>query len=734
MRFLRAIKEKNRLNCIAVIFLVAFLLWGYSFRGFITNKLRLHSDATSYYEHFKFYTDNISRGIYPMWEPIRQKGIPAEFFMRRIGSYNPFIFLILILNTIGISYPSAYILFLTIYFFIGIIGFYLLAKQLFHDSKMAFVASMLLMFSSLGTRLFDSYFNLVMIPMIWFFYFLLAFTEKQEKRHFLGLTFTLMILCTTYIPLYFLTIFLCFLLCFSVFYFRILMAFLINCRNFIRKNKIFVCLCAAVLILSLLPGLLLFQSMSEGEIVLPNRNYNYAHTPVPSETLEVDIQNVVKWGIAEDLIYSYSITDLRKFKFAIFYLPIFSYILFFLGIFTDMNKKLLFLFTFALLMFLVGTPFAVPLYKFLHAHVHFFKYFRNLHFFLWLIILPLLILFVTGQFQMFLNYTPRTRRDRYALLAFLLTIHAGFAVFLLIRGDGIFPSYLVILLSFAFFVFHFYSRLKIKTAGLLFIFLLLITIQPLGAYHYFSKNSQKVPEGVMYPYRYAGSTPFLKLELPNSLKTYQIAADKLEEGENTSSINENKTPSMYMATLWYSLLDTHIRRDILGHYAGKKLLVYDHVEHINDENLDFERIGQAFRRNQNVAFISTGKSDMYVPETHGRSASHAQVITKNSKQVNILDFDVNHFKLRTNFNSRKFLVYNDNFHSGWTAFIDGEKTDLYRANVAFKGLWIPKGEHVVYFRFGTIWRRVLDYSLIVVFTAVFVWLVCISGVCSPKRS
>ena len=727
MKFSRAIKEKSRLNCVAIIFLVAFLVWGYVFRGFLTNTLMLHSDAHAYYEHFKYYVDNIRLGVYPMWEPTRQTGLPIELFMRRIGSYNPFIFLILILNTIGISYPSSYMLFLTIYYFTGIAGFYLLAKQIFQDRRMAFVASMLLMFSSLGTRLFDSYFHLTMIPMIWFFYFLLAFAEKQEKLYFLGITFTTMILVTTYIPFYFMTIFMCFLICFSVFYFRVLQTFLKHGRNFIRNNKFFVCLCTLVLVLSMLPGILLFQNMSKGEIVLPPRNYNYANTPTPPKTLGVDEYNVTKWGIMEDLLYSASFTDLHRFKFALFYLPIFACILFFLGLFTDINKRLLFFFALGLLIFLLGSPHTIPLYAFLREHISYFKYFRNLHFFLWLAILPLIILLLTGQFQAFLNYQPRNKKIRYALFAFLLTVHAGFAFFLLTRGDEILSSYLVILSSFIFFVLYFSGRLKMKTAGFLSVFLLLIIIQPLEVYHYLSKNSTRVPEGVEDPYRYAGAKPFLSFVLPERAELAEIAANQLKPPENTASVIEKKRTNMYMGTLWHSLLRQNLKSKILGEYVSKKLLVYDHVEYMSDADLDFEKVGRAFRDNQNTAFISTDKSNLTATKFSGQSAAHPQIITPDSSQVRVVGFDANHLELKTHFDSRKFLVYNDGFHSGWKAFIDGKKTDLWRTNVAFKGLWVPQGEHNVYFRFGSFWRYVLDYLLVAVFMIVFVCLIILLG-------
>ncbi len=46
---------------------------------------------------------------------------------------------------------------------------------------------LILLFSALGTRLFDSYMMLVTVPLIWFFYFLIAFTQTPRKHLFLGM-------------------------------------------------------------------------------------------------------------------------------------------------------------------------------------------------------------------------------------------------------------------------------------------------------------------------------------------------------------------------------------------------------------------------------------------------------------------------------------------------------------------------------------------------------------------
>jgi len=153
-----------RSKTLPLLFIASFLVWIFCFREFLLHQYSLISDSYSYYNHIKFYIDNLAHGIYPLWDTNWSDGIINEFFLRRIGSYNPFFLLILIFKTLGLPHILSYFSFLTIYYFIGMIGFFMLANCFFRDTRVAFTAYLLLMFSSLGTRLFDSYILYMTIP------------------------------------------------------------------------------------------------------------------------------------------------------------------------------------------------------------------------------------------------------------------------------------------------------------------------------------------------------------------------------------------------------------------------------------------------------------------------------------------------------------------------------------------------------------------------------------------
>ena len=195
--------------CSYQFFLPVFscLLWIFSFRGFIFRKLRLIADAFPYYEHTKFFVDNLARGVLPLWDPTWRCGAPNEFFLRRMGEVNPVYLLMAIADKLGVNASGSYFVFLAGYFFLGIWGFYCLALYYFRDKRAAFVAALLLMFSTFSFNLFNSFIILVFVPSVWFFFFLVSFAKAQERATFFGMIICLMLILTVYIPFYFVTLF-----------------------------------------------------------------------------------------------------------------------------------------------------------------------------------------------------------------------------------------------------------------------------------------------------------------------------------------------------------------------------------------------------------------------------------------------------------------------------------------------------------------------------------------------
>jgi hypothetical protein len=58
------------------------------------------------------------------------------------------------------------------------------------------------------------------------------------------------------------------------------------------------------------------------------------------------------------------------------------------------------------------------------------------------------------------------------------------------------------------------------------------------------------------------------------------------------------------------------------------------------------------------------------------------------------------------------LLFRDGYHKDWRAAVDGRRTEIFRANVGFKGVYLPPGRHQVTFRYLPAFYLVGFYSFI----------------------
>jgi hypothetical protein len=707
MNLLTRIKQSFIQNPYPVLLVISWLIWCFSFQGFITGKLSLVSDALAYYEHFKYYIDQLMRGVYPMWDPTWSSGIPFEFFLRRIGSFNPFYSLIAIFRVIGFQPTQAYLLFLSVYYFVGMVGFYKLSKLALKDRMLAFIAFLTLMFSSLGTRLFDSYILLTFIPMVWFFYFLLAFHGEQKRHYFLGMIFTAMILFTTYVPFYFITILLCFIVITTIFYFASCGEFVTNLFRFSKKHLIFVLACLLIFSYALVPGILFFKEGKKGEFVL-----TYRHSSLKSQNaMEVDPE-WNKWAMVEDVTYAKHYPQLKDFNFAILYVPVTVYIVFLLALFIRINKRIIFLFALGVVFFLIGSPDVTGFYNFLHKYVFYFKYFRNLHFFLWLVLLPLCILFLVEELKIFLRYKPVTQKHKILLFLFLVMIHGGILFYFIKQGNGLISTYCALAGSFLFLTLYFYFSIFSKSILFMIPVMMMVVSQPIEVFHYLQKNSVK--PGLHYRYE----KEYLKLRIADDIRAEYFHRPLELSAYSYQNVDESLKPVPgYFDTKWFAQFVSNINDQVLDHYRVGKLLVYDHVKEMPDNQINWEEMGEALAHHKNIAFINRPSE-----EQGEAGGGEVELVTEHSQNVQPVEFDVNVIRLKTTFPTKKFLVYNDSFYHGWQAFINGKEVPLYKANAAFKGIWVPAGEQQVTFRFGETWKRFVNGSLLLLFYLTFIFL------------
>lgn len=75
----------------------------------------------------------------------------------------------------------------------------------------------------------------------------------------------------------------------------------------------------------------------------------------------------------------------------------------------------------------------------------------------------------------------------------------------------------------------------------------------------------------------------------------------------------------------------------------------------------------------------------------------ADTLSSGSAQITL--YTPNKIEIKTNARNSSFLVLTDAFYPGWNAYVDGNKTKIYRADFAFRGVQTPSGKHMVEFRY-----------------------------------
>lgn len=697
----------GRLFLRAVIFCV--ISWVFAFRGFLSGALKFRHDALPYYEHGKFFIDYILRGIFPLWDPTWNCGVPNEFFLRRMGDFNPFYYVVAFLRLIGFSHFTAYNIFLVAYYFLGMIGFYLLCQRIFKNAAMSLFGFFLLSFSSLATLVFSSYVSLIFTPGVWFFYFLVSFYFRSTRTSFLGAIFALMILFSTYIPFYFLFIFSVFLFFSFCLMPGCCVSYISKLINFFKQNKGLVFCSVLILLFSLIPAWQMFQSSAQGNFVLPTRNFNSSISNaigVPQQ--RSDFGGIIPHYVIKELFSSYKSMTLAR-----VYIPLMAFIVLLLGGGVRASKRLLLFVGMASFLFLVGV-YDAPVYKAFFKHIFFFKYLRNFQFFFWVAILPLFILICCEHFSSLKKCIFNGSR-KYFMCAWVVGVHIGCV--LLFYFIGLSSTNLIVLniASCLFFILLLFFKLSENSPIMIVLMGALVIVPSFEIYQYLGQNALLKNE----PYRYEQDYQRLQYhrsDAENPIFVSPIVAKLAVDLQQKQSADLSQRFLIYYGTRWYNQLLQNINQFVFKEYIRYKFIAYDSVEWVDAESMPWEEIETSFSLLSNKAYVERGDHLIDASFLGNQKADDvAQVMKQDSKVFKLKKISANFVQIQTDFDQKKFLVFTDCYYPGWRVFINGRKQPVFRANGAFKGVWLPAGFNEVEYKFGSLW----DYGLKGVATLLF---------------
>ncbi|MCB9771593.1 MAG: YfhO family protein [Candidatus Omnitrophica bacterium] len=610
----------------------------------------------------------------PLWDPFVMWGTPTQIFLNYVGIFNPFWLLINIFNVCGLSFYLSFVYTIALYFWLGQIGFYLLAKIIFKDSRMAYVAFLLFLFSCLSLSVFAQYHPpLLYIPGTWFFYFVLSFFQKPSRWTWTGLTLTAGIILTTYLPFYFITVFVLVGVLIVGFYLSTVVRTLPIVGQFFRKNSVLIVLSFGVLFLAFMPGVRAYQSTVKKEIVAP---FRYEEVEKRSGVDFSKYEQVAKNGFATRMDFKDLYEDLDIITYGddcFFYVSIFLYLLIFLGVFVRVSRIMAICVLTALPLFFLILTVGSGFHRFVFEHVFYFKLIRNMHFFL-PFFLAAMVLLATEQFRViFDNRKVLTSKYRTLFLLHIVVVHAGLAIFLREQQNIVFSSYLTIALSFLFWLTFVFQKRSYSYLLSILLFLC-IMVQPVEVvWHHNQRalslttvtNKNVVEDCIKSP----SVKPVFAYVRP--IADHEVGNDDTARARITMT----DTSRFYGAgfpIFWSYDLSLKESFDDIQQFTKYKFYIYDNQQ-------------------------------------------RAISVLEPSEQFAVTDFDTNSLKIKTNYLSEKFLVYTDSFHDDWKAYVNGRITKIHRVHTAFKGISLPAGPNEVVFRYSPSGVVVMSFAVSVAF-------------------
>lgn len=67
--------------------------------------------------------------------------------------------------------------------------------------------------------------------------------------------------------------------------------------------------------------------------------------------------------------------------------------------------------------------------------------------------------------------------------------------------------------------------------------------------------------------------------------------------------------------------------------------------------------------------------------------------------VRLMSYGSNKVILASESDGNGFVYVSDTYYPGWRAYVDGQETKIYRANLAFRAIQVPAGKHTIVFRY-----------------------------------
>ena len=675
-----------------IALLIPILAWAYLNKIWV-GRFFLGSDNTDFFYFFIYHFKNILNGIYPLWNPFKAWGSLDYLDTQHIGVCNPLGMIIPILLFLGVKAYWAYASYIVIFWMAGLGGFFFLINRIYNDPRMAWVGTSLLMFSS-GLAIFPSWDVLglyIFAPLGWFFGFLIGFVRSSNdpdlKKNMLGLSFSSMFILHLYIPFYFATIFFAFIASVLLFARKWIILFVEACAKAVKRVPWVTLFCLGSILVSLWPSVDCYLKMKDPQnITTFYRGENEHKTGNP---IIVSQEMIDTGGLPCRSTFSQLFSSFETGDGYISFVPLILFILALLTLFNRSSRTQRVIFMTGFLLLLITLTSACPLQHFLYKYVYMFRIFRN-YFFFWILFWSCCVVYVMGEIKQFLEVGLTSSREKIMYALWVVLAHVGAMVYLISLEDVPAVSYATVIASCCWFLARLFEVLRVREnlfiVGLVFIGLW----QPF----YVLPLIRGVDHGSLDYACKKGEFSYVRPLFGNGYNEGNSLGGREKYFQDESGFVKNG----YMGQKGSYLLIQNLSQETLANYVRYKFILYDQTSFINENDIDWDRVRRVVAFKDPSALIGDQSG---IAMSNGNEPSLPMILKGPSPDLKVIGFDVNSVVLSIHLDQRKFLVYNDSFHSGWHVLIDHHPARLYQANIAFKGVWIEKGDHLVRFYFGS---------------------------------
>lgn len=632
---------------LSLMFLLPAFLWGFLYKDFFIGKSYISEDTFAVYAVVKYFLSNLSSGVFAHWNPYIHWGMGH---VCQVGEFNPIWLLVLLFNTLGVDFYYAFLWTIIMYMFFGVFGVYKLLRFFIKDSFLCYLGFLFFLFSGFTMSIFTQItIVLIFVPSVWFFYFLCQFAKSPKSSSMLWMVFMLMLIMTTYIPFYFLTVFLVFISFYVLLFPKEFLRFFGIFTNFMIQRPWISCFALLGLVCAVGISFSNWLFLKKDFVVLARStivNFDMVKGSgiLISEILrDHSIFSVMIHGFNIPMLqYSRDIFTLDNIAFdaqRIFYLPFVCHILILLGIFNRISKRILLVSGVCFVLFMIAIANLTPLYEFLFRHLIFFKMFRNI----------------------------------FLLIPYI----AFFYIFwsLVVSEDS-------------------WEKLKIVLGKrLVFIKIIIIITAIIQPYFVLSDHARKF--NLMEP------SDIIKQSIKEPLKTSGFSF--IREISNKEGLKPN---DVYRKYNWHIIAQKDTDSFISKQY-GYPTVWSNQISSMYDQHIEFAD----YVRHKFILFNTIYNKDLNFNnasdyEQWFMAQPKGEMISGNDQGIRITRFNANQLHFTTSLIQEKFLVYNDSYHPFWKAYINDKPTVIKRSQFAFKGIMLPKGEAKVRFEFipfGGVW-------------------------------